>query len=52
MGGECIFLYFLYGEISAIVHSVVFDFAGRKGGAGKLRNGQLRLLGRGERYHT
>lgn len=35
---ECIFLHLLYGEAFAILHSVVFVFADRKGGAGKLRN--------------
>lgn len=51
-GRRVYFLVFLYGEVFAIVHSVVFDFASRKGGAGKLRNDQLIHLGRGERTHT
>lgn len=41
------FLIFLDGEMFAIVH-----FAGRGRGAGKLRKGQLRLLGRGGITHT
>lgn len=41
------FLLFLDGEMFAIVR-----FAGRGRGAGKLRKGQLRLLGRGGITHT